>query len=255
MNKKIKKILSLNLGIILTNILVFSKIGLGFRIGASVMQTILSILIIAISLIIFIKGNKNILDGKTIEKEAEKNKVINLNTIDDFRTELIKCSAKKEFQDSSQRALKQLDRLIKKTELLEDILAQHFDKNSLTYDKFHVVIDNTQELFFDNLKKMILKIMIFDQDDYSTMARDSKYLSKEATLQKNAIYKEYINYANVVLEKNEHILVKLDNLLLELSKLDDVEESNIEDFATIQDVNELIEQTKFYKGVTKNETK
>ena len=46
---------------------------------------------------------------------------------------------------------------------------------------------------------------------------------------------------------NENMLVKMDSLLLEISKLDDINAGDLENMAAIQEINELIEQTKYYK--------
>lgn len=248
MKKKVRKIILLNLGIIIANLLVFSNFGLGIKFGVSFGSTLLAILTLLISIFTFFIGNKNILNKKENNKKESK-QINDLQTDDDFKTELVKCMAKREFKDSAAQAMKQLDRMRKKINILDEVLSQHFEKGSLTYDKFNNTIENVEELFFDNLRKMILKITIFDQDEYNNMARDNRNLSTAAVMQRNAIYKEYVEYANLILEKNENILIKLDNLLLEISKLDDVEESNIENLATVQEVNELIEQTKYYKQV------
>lgn len=47
---------------------------------------------------------------------------------------------------------------------------------------------------------------------------------------------------------NESILVKLDSLLLEISKLDDIDEAGLEELTAIQEINDLISQTKYYKN-------
>ena len=72
MNKKIKKLIKLNLGITIINILVFSNFGLGFKFGVSIGQTILSTLVILLSVIIFIKWNKKILNTNSSEIQIPK---------------------------------------------------------------------------------------------------------------------------------------------------------------------------------------
>ena len=49
------------------------------------------------------------------------------------------------------------------------------------------------------------------------------------------------------MEMNENILTKLDGLLLEVSKLDDINEEDLENMAAIQEINNLIAQTRYYK--------
>lgn len=47
---------------------------------------------------------------------------------------------------------------------------------------------------------------------------------------------------------NESILVKLDSLLLEISKLEDIDDAGLEELTAIQEINDLISQTKYYKN-------
>lgn len=244
MKRKIKKMIFLNSGIVIANLLAFTSFGLNLKLGS-----FLGILTILISVIVFFSGNKKILNNTSQKnKEKKETKQVNdLQTDEDFKIELVKCMSKREFRIPAENAVKQLERMRKKINILEEVLSQHFEKGSITYEKFYTTIANIEELFFDNLRKMILKITIFDQDEFNNMARDNRNLSTAAVSQRNAIYKEYVNYANLILEKNENILIKLDNLLLEVSKLDDVEESNIENLSAVQEVNDLIEQTKYYK--------
>lgn len=244
MKRKIKKMIFLNSGIVIANLLAFTSFGLNLKLGS-----FLGILTILISVIVFFSGNKKILNNTSQKnKEKKETKQVNdLQTDEDFKIELVKCMSKREFRIPVENAVKQLERMRKKINILEEVLSQHFEKGSITYEKFYTTIANIEELFFDNLRKMILKITIFDQDEFNNMARDNRNLSTAAVSQRNAIYKEYVNYANLILEKNENILIKLDNLLLEVSKLDDVEESNIENLSAVQEVNDLIEQTKYYK--------
>lgn len=244
MKKKILKLFALNALIIFINILAFSSWCIGLTIGKSVIQTLISIFLIIISAIAFFKGNNIILNGRKKSPTKVQKKLV---SDEDFKMELLKCMDKHEFKSESTQAIEQIERLRKKTDTLDLILQQHFEKDSLTYEKFHYTIINIEKLFFENLRKMILKITIFDQDEYNNLAKENKNISESAALQRNAIFKEYINYVNTIIEKNEGILIKLDNLTLEISKLEDVNDVELDNLPTIQEMNTLIEQTKLYK--------
>lgn len=244
MKKKFLKLFALNASIIFINILAFSNWCIGLTIGKSVIQTLISIFLIVISAIVFFKGNNIILNGR---KKAPTKVQKKLVSDEDFKMELLKCMDKHEFKSEATQAIEQIERLRKKTDTLDLILQQHFEKDSLTYEKFHYTIMNIEKLFFENLRKMILKITIFDQDEYNNLAKENKNISESAALQRNAIFKEYINYVNAIIEKNEGILIKLDNLTLEISKLEDVNDVELDNLPTIQEMNTLIEQTKLYK--------
>lgn len=240
MKKKILKLIGFNIAFIVANIVLFSNWFLGIK-----LFSFFGIILAIASIITFFKTNNRILNGK--KKEEIKKEENKLETAEDFRKELVLCMSKREFREEATRAVKQMERLTKKIQMLEEILAQHFSRGSLTYEKFNSTVVGVEKLFFDNLRKMITKIRIFDQDEYNNMARENRNLSTHAVEKRNAIYKEYIDYAGIIIEKNENLLIKLDDLTLEISKLADVEEANIEDLMVVQEINELIDQTKLYK--------
>ena len=61
------------------------------------------------------------------------------------------------------------------------------------------------------------------------------------------IYNEHIDYVKELVSTNEAILTKLDALLLEISKLDDLDERGLDNIAAVQEINDLIDQTRLYK--------
>lgn len=252
MNKKIKKIIRCNLAILIINILMFSNVGFHLRpfMGSGFFGTFIGLFTIFISLELLIKNNSQIFK-KDNQENANKKNVSQLSTDDDFKTSLIRCMPKRNFRFSCETALKQLERMRKKVNVLEEILLQHFESDSITYIKFHNTIENVEDLFYDNLRKMISKMELFDQEEYDNIARTNRNLSTESAIQRNALYKEYIDYANLIIEKNENILVKFDELLSEISKLEDIDDTNIEELEVLQEVNELVGQIKYYKEALK----
>ena len=111
-----------------------------------------------------------------------------------------------------------------------------------------IILDN-------NVKKMINRMLIFDYKDYKKLtekirstggANNIGVYSKSVDAQIK-IYSEHIEYVRTLVDTNENILIKLDGLLLEISKLDDLDEEGLENIAAVKEINALIEQTKFYK--------
>ena len=92
---------------------------------------------------------------------------------------------------------------------------------------------------------------MFDEDDYISLVYRMKKNPKEAQDENNReklkIYLEHMNYVKTVIGDNEVIITKMDKLMLELSKLNELNANNIESVSAIQDINELIGQTKYYK--------
>jgi hypothetical protein len=61
------------------------------------------------------------------------------------------------------------------------------------------------------------------------------------------IYEEQIDNIKGIVDDNELILVKMDTLLNEIIKLDDMSGQELENTDVMREINSLIEQTKFYK--------
>ena len=73
-------------------------------------------------------------------------------------------------------------------------------------------------------------------------------LTSETNALKREIFEEHITAVKNIVVDNENILFKLDNLLLEISKLDESSKESIEELPAIVEMNELISQTKYYKA-------
>lgn len=258
MEKKIKKLIKFNFFLFALNVLMFSNIGFHLRpfAGSGFIGTMVGLITILVTIELFITKNRKILLGTDEKKKENKNKTkvkdaSELVSDDDFRLELLCCMTKRNFRSVSETSLRQLERMRKKVNVLDEILLQHFEKDSITYTKFDGTINSIEELFFDNLRKMIAKIQLFDQEEFNNMSRTNRNLSTESIVQRNAIYKEYVDYASAIVQKNETILVKLDELLSEISKLEEVEKTNVEELKVLDEVNELVGQVKFYKEALK----
>ncbi|MNN42780.1 hypothetical protein D3C81_1569860 [compost metagenome] len=62
------------------------------------------------------------------------------------------------------------------------------------------------------------------------------------------MYSEYLTFIKSSLATNEEIMLKLDKLLLEISRLDSFEPGDIENMPCMQEIDSLIKQTKLYKN-------
>ena len=61
------------------------------------------------------------------------------------------------------------------------------------------------------------------------------------------MYEEYITFVKDSVEDNEEILLKLDKVLLELSKFNSLDDGELENMNAIKDVDELISKINLYK--------
>ncbi len=138
------------------------------------------------------------------------------------------------FKSYAQTALKQMTRLQKKVYMIKVILGQFFDENEMSYKNFMIVLSSVTKAYYDNLRSMINRINIFDYDEWRTLG------------DKSLSCRNHIEVVGSVVGINDAIVAKVDQLLLEVSKLTD---SNVklDKMPAILDLEELIANTKYYK--------
>ena len=252
--KKVLWLILLNIGLLLWNVVLFSPGLIGLTIGADALLTAFGITDIVMSLIGFGWGNYHLLfSEKTTDMKLYKGNDVILAK--DFIAALENQKDKKIFESSIDTAVEQIYRIEDKDRAIDTILAQYFSPNEITFTKFQSTVNLVQELFYTNIKKMLNRIIIFDYKDYmkvleklnSAPVVDGVKVASKAHAAQLKIYNEHIDYVRELLDMNENMLVKLDSLLLELSKLDDINAGDLENMAAIQEINELIQQTKYYK--------
>ena len=61
------------------------------------------------------------------------------------------------------------------------------------------------------------------------------------------MYEEYITFVKDSVEDNEEILLKLDKVLLELSKFNSLDDGELENMNAMNEVDELISKINLYK--------
>ena len=243
--KRISSLLGLNIAIVMLNIIIFSPGLFNIKIDfINIFQTSIGITIIIMSFIIFIIGNYKILIKEDNEIDISK-----LDDSEDYIEALKENSSKRVFSKDIDILLEQIERMDKKQEKIDDILLQKFTVNEMSYIKFKKTITEVRDVFYINIKSVINKINIFDEQEYEKIKKDIKNgkLNGKIEVQKNDMFDEYIFFVKDSIEDNEEILLKLDKFLFELSKFNSLEDGELENMSAIKDVDELINKIKFYK--------
>lgn len=243
--KRISSLLGLNIAIVMLNIIIFSPGLFNIKIDfINIFQTSIGITIIIMSFIIFIIGNYKILIKEDNEIDISK-----LDDSEDYIEALKENSSKRVFSKDIDILLEQMERMDKKQEKIDDILLQKFTVNEMSYIKFKKTITEVRDVFYINIKSVINKINIFDEQEYEKIKKDIKNgkLNGKIEEQKKDMFDEYIFFVKDSIEDNEEILLKLDKFLFELSKFNSLEDGELENMSAIKDVDELINKIKFYK--------
>lgn len=243
MSKAIKLLL-LVISIVLINVIVLSPGLLGIRLyGASALQTASATAILTASMLALLYGIYQLFYKPTVivpikELKAEEDYVLAFNQYKNMKV----------LQQEISFAKEQVPRLRKKKESLWSVLNQRFEPNEISYKKFTNAIIQVEKLFYLNLRNILNKVSVFDEAEYKhVLEHNTNRFSEKILLEKTELYKEYITFINNSLNLNEEILLDLDKLLLEISKLNSFEVEDIDNMDCMKEIENLINQTKFYK--------
>lgn len=242
---KIVKIVILNFGIAAVNIILFSPGLLHLALGGeSILGTALRVTAVFMSIMIFIYGNYRLLTVK--EKIIQVSK---LETKEDCIFALRQSYGKKTFEKDIYIILEQIERQQKKKEAINEVLLQRFSSTEMSYSKFRAAIDDVEKIFYVNIKSIINKLNAFDEEEYRSFLKENgqNELSVQLMNTKMKIYDEYISFVKNSIEDNEQIILKLDMLLLELSRFNSLEDGEIEKMNAMVEIDELIDKTKLYR--------
>ena len=241
--EKIIKILVLNIGIGVIDTILFSPGLLGIEIvGAGAFETAFGATAMFMSIIVFIFGNYKLL----IEKEKII-KASEIKTADDYINALNQNYDKIIFEKDIATILEQIKMFKKKRETIKEVLLQKFDINEISYSKFDGVISDLENVFYMNIRGIINKLNAFDEDDYDRIRKyGEKKFSSEFLQTKMNIYNEYISFVKKALDDNEQIILKLDEILFELSKLNSLEDGKLDNMSAMKEIDDFINRIKLY---------
>lgn len=243
--KKILQIALLNTGIAAVNIILFSKGLIGIEIGGnSALITAFGVTEVLMSIIVFGFGNYKIIQGKEIILPATE-----IRTKEDCLLALKQNVSVKTFTKDIASILEQTDRFSRKGDTIRDILLQKFDSGEMSFKKFDTAIQEVENVFYLNIRSVLNRINAFDEVDYNQLksGRTGRKLSQNFIDEKMNVYGEYISFVDNAVEDNEEILLKLDKLLLEISKFNSLEDGEIDGMSAMKEIDELINKTRYYK--------
>ncbi len=132
-----------------------------------------------------------------------------------------------------------------KIETFLELINQKFEGAVASYSKFKAIAKNIKKVVFENLRSGTSIVSTFNDLDYQRFLREKDHYAGDLAAQKKETFEGYKSEINAILLQNEAIFVKLDKLQLELSKT--VNSENTETNSLIDDLNNLITQTKLYQ--------
>lgn len=237
------KLLGLILGVGVSNILVLSPGFIGVEIGESALTTALGVTLLFASALVLLYGSYALLFKPPVVIPVKQ-----IKTHEDYVEALTHYRRVKVLEDDITLALEQLDRMTKKKVTLFNVLNERFDTTELSYKKFASVTEEVEKLFYLNVRSILNRLHVFDESEFERLrSKKPTPFSRELVQEKTNVYNEYLSFVTSSLGTNEEILLKLDKLLLEISRLDSFEPGDIENMPCMQEIDSLIKQTKLYK--------
>ncbi len=237
------KFIGLIAAVLIVNILVLSPGFIGVEIGGGPLQAAIGITLLAASALSLLYGSYVWLFKPPVVRPVRE-----IKTHEDYVEALQRFKHMRTLEEDIALALEQLERLRKKKATLLGVLNQRFDPSELSFKKFDSVTYEVEKLFYLNVRSILNRLGVFDESEYkNVMNQKSNKFSSKLQQEKFNLYNEYITFMKSSLGTNEEILLKLDKLLLEISRLDSFEPGDIDQMPCMQEIDTLIKQTKLYK--------
>ena len=243
--KKRKQLIILNAAIVIINIALFSKAFLGLSLLAGTALSIsIAWTVVLGSAFAFIKGNSLILEQKETRMLLHGIHTLN-DCIPVFQEALHKGDV---FDENILKNIEQIKRFKRKHDTIDDMLLQKFTADEISFQKFSSVLHDVENVIYANMRSILNKISAFDIEEYETMKRREARGEKQIISQeKMDIYSEYIVFVNNAAQANEDILLKLDRMLLEISRYNSLEDGDVQKLPAIIEMDELIKNANLYK--------
>jgi hypothetical protein len=237
------KLIGLIFGVVVLNIVVLSPGFIGVEIGGSALTTAIGVTMLSASALGLLYGSYTLMLKVPVVLPVKQ-----IKTHEDYVEALTRYRRVKALEEDITLALEQLGRMKKKKETLLNVLNERFETTELSYKKFASVTQEVEKLFYLNVRSILNRLNVFDESEFE-MVRSQKptKFSPELLQEKTNVYNEYLSFVKNSLGTNEEILLKLDKLLLEISRLDSFEPGDIENMPCMQEIDSLIKQTKLYK--------
>jgi hypothetical protein len=242
---RLSLLILLNGTIIMANILLFSRMFLGLPLtGGSAFSLALGWTGIIVSAIAFFGGNYRLL--KQEELPPLNNVIPEISTLNQCYKVLDARVWVKTFAGKIAEIKNQIKRFQKKKATINNILLDKFGIEGLSYRSFTSVLDEVEPVVCSNIKSILNKISAFDEEEYRDLVFNGQH-SDPLTNEKVRIFNEYISFVDQAARNNEGIILKLDQMLLEVSRYNTLDGEAVEQLPAIREMDALIKNAELYK--------
>jgi hypothetical protein len=154
------------------------------------------------------------------------------------------------FDDQLDRIRKQISRFLSKRKMTQDFLSHAIGVAEHGYTHAISVLVNIEQLLFTNSRSVLTRLILFDEKDYWHVRDEvSKGNNREVWHAKLELYKEFFDFTSRGVDFNDEVLLRLDELVSEMSKLKSFTEVDIDNLSVMSEIKALISETNLYGGV------
>ena len=241
--RKIRRLILLNAAIVIVNIALFtnSLIGLTLFTG-SAFSISAAWTAICVSILVFFRGNYLVLN-----KPEPRIQLQNIDSLDSCISVFGDAIHNGDvFDENIITNIDQIKRFKRKCNTIKDILLQKFSANEMSFQKFNDVLQDIERVIYMNMRSILNKISAFDVEEYEAMQKKGM-IHDQFSQEKMKIYREYIDFVGNATRTNEEILLKLDKMLLEISRYNSLEDGDIQKLPAFLEMDEMIKNARLYK--------
>lgn len=126
--------------------------------------------------------------------------------------------------------------------VLMSLLNDYFSEDDSLYS-YTGLIERAKRSLYENVELCIKRISIFNYQEYASLMSHNGAYSADTYNSKMAQYKEHIDYINKIVDTNDKLLIEFDNLITEVSRLNESDDAN--DLSMITDTVNAMKQLHF----------
>lgn len=240
------KSLVLSAAIIFANVALFSRAFVGLDMGANIFAACFGVSFIVVSAALFFVFNYRLLFPRA-SQPAEPAGQTTLEAAEASVRRYI-AGGERTFRLQLNTVLKQIGRMKSRLTTVAKILAEHFSAGEMSERKFTGTVTQVENVMILNVNRLIHRLSAFDEDEYAASINPYTARDDEITRKRRVIFAEYEKFVAQSVENNEEILLRVDRLILEMSKLSDFSEGSLNDMDAMRELDALISDTKWYKS-------
>ena len=241
------KLVIINLLLSLLNVCVFSPALLNIDLfGLSALKTAIGVTVLILSIALFFYFNYKLIFKAPSAPKPEFNQ--DPGSLDDCAAAVKRyiATGEKSFRSELDAILVQIERMQKRETALHELIKEKFSSAEMSYAKFHNAVDGVKYIMILNVKNTIHRISSFDEDEYYAAIKNTK-TNSEILRSKRDIFNDYAIFMKKSVDSNEEILIRVDKLILEISKLSEIHDGSVEDIDAVKEIDALINDAKWYK--------